>query len=76
MIDNLIRTVMYVGMLILALSQITSIGVLLYTWGVLNVSFGLAAWTAFLFWLKAVGIAITLIVATIGLAAILDHVRR
>lgn len=48
------NTIGIIGLIILALINITAIGYGLYLWGAAGLTFSLAAWTAFKFWIIGV----------------------
>lgn len=51
-----------VGTLLLA--NFIGIGYFLYNWGVINAPIGLAAWTAFILWIKMLAVGFTSLVMT------------
>ena len=50
------RVLLVIGILLLAIGNISAIGYFLYLWGGTGMALGLAAWTAFKVWIVLIGI--------------------
>lgn len=63
---------MYLGLAILMLTQVATIGVFAYTWGSLGLALGASVWAAFTFWMKMVAIGASMFLVPLGIAWVLD----
>jgi len=54
-----------IGMIILALANISAVGYGLYLWGGTGMAFGLAAWTAFKWWIVGIVTGLVLFLTSV-----------
>ena len=63
--DNVMKVMFIVGVLILKLSTVIGVGYLLYLWGSCGLELKSSLWQSFIFWLETLGVGTVLILPAI-----------
>lgn len=66
LIGNFLVGLVWVSIIIISLATAISIGYFFYLWGSVALTINVAAWTAFVLWVKLEAVGILLFLASVG----------